>query len=146
MSNAREVVVLSGVRTAIGTYGGSLKDLPPCDLAASVVREALKRAEVTPEDIGHSVFGNVIHTEQRDMYIARVAAVNAGLPHHVPAFTLNRLCGSGLQAIVSAAQLIKLGHCDGAVAGGAEMHEPQPVLAAQACASASGWGMAAPSM
>jgi len=120
MSNAREVVVLSGVRTAIGTYGGSLKDLPPCDLAASVVREALKRAEVTPEDIGHSVFGNVIHTEQRDMYIARVAAVNAGLPHHIPAFTLNRLCGSGLQAIVSAAQLIKLGDCDGAVAGGVE--------------------------
>ena len=120
MSNAREVVVLSGVRTAIGTYGGSLKDLPPCDLAASVVREALKRAEVKPEDIGHSVFGNVIHTEQRDMYIARVAAVNAGLPHHIPAFTLNRLCGSGLQAIVSAAQLIKLGDCDGAVAGGVE--------------------------
>ncbi|MFO1434208.1 MAG: acetyl-CoA C-acyltransferase family protein [Candidatus Competibacteraceae bacterium] len=120
MSSTREVVVLSGVRTAIGTYGGSLKDLPPCDLAASVVREALKRAEVTPEDIGHSVFGNVIHTEQRDMYIARVAAVNAGLPHHIPAFTLNRLCGSGLQAIVSATQLIKLGDCDGAVAGGAE--------------------------
>jgi len=120
MSNAREVVVLSGVRTAIGTYGGSLKDLPPCDLAASVVREALKRAEVSPEDIGHSVFGNVIHTEQRDMYVARVAAVNAGLPHHIPAFTLNRLCGSGLQAIVSAAQLIKLGDCDGAVAGGVE--------------------------
>ncbi|HYQ91269.1 MAG TPA: beta-ketothiolase BktB, partial [Candidatus Competibacteraceae bacterium] len=77
-------------------------------------------AEVTSDDIGHSVFGNVIHTEQRDMYIARVAAINAGLPEHIPAFTLNRLCGSGLQAIVSAAQLIKLGDCDGAVAGGAE--------------------------
>ncbi len=120
MTNEREIVVLSGVRTAIGTYGGSLKDISPCDLAATVVREAVNRASILPEDIGHSVFGNVIHTEQRDMYLARVAAVNAGLPHHIPAFTLNRLCGSGLQAIVSAAQLIKLGDCDAAVAGGAE--------------------------
>jgi acetyl-CoA C-acetyltransferase len=120
MSNEREVVVLSGVRTAVGTYGGSLKDSPPCDLAAAVVREAVKRAGVEPERIGHAVFGNVIHTEQRDMYLARAAAVNGGLPHHTPAFTLNRLCGSGLQAIVSAAQLIKIGDCDAAVAGGAE--------------------------
>ncbi len=120
MTNERKVVVLSAVRTAIGTYGGSLKDMPPCDLAAAVVREAINRAGVAPDAIGHSVFGNVIHTEQRDMYLARVAAVNAGLPHHVPAFTLNRLCGSGLQAIVSASQLIKLGDCDAAVAGGAE--------------------------
>jgi acetyl-CoA C-acetyltransferase len=120
MTNEREVVVLSAVRTAIGTYGGSLKDMPPCDLAAAVVREAINRAGIAPDDLGHSVFGNVIHTEQRDMYLARVAAVNAGLPHHIPAFTLNRLCGSGLQAIVSASQLIKLGDCDAAVAGGAE--------------------------
>ena len=120
MSNRREVVVLSGVRTAVGDYGGSLKDISPCDLATQVVKEVVKRAGVKSEEIGHSVFGNVIHTETRDMYLARVAAINGGLPHDTPAFTLNRLCGSGLQAIVSAAQLIQLGDCDAAVAGGAE--------------------------
>ncbi len=120
MSNKREIVVLSASRTAIGTYGGCLKDMPPCDLAAAIVREVVKRAGVQPEHIGHSVFGNIIHTEQRDMYLARVAAVDGGLSHRTPAFTLNRLCGSGLQAIISAAQLIKLGDCDSAVAGGAE--------------------------
>jgi acetyl-CoA C-acetyltransferase len=120
MGRERDIVVLSAVRTAIGTYGGTLKDVPPCDLAAACVREAVKRAGVTPEDIGHSVFGNIIHTEQRDMYLARVAAVNGGLPYNTPAFTLNRLCGSGLQAIVSAAQLIQLGDYDATVAGGAE--------------------------
>ncbi len=120
MTDKREVVVLSGVRTAIGDYGGSLKDVPPCDLASQVVAEAVKRAGVKPEDIGHSVFGNVIHTERRDMYLSRVAAVNAGLPHDTPAVTVNRLCGSGMQAIVSAMQLIQLGDCDAAVAGGAE--------------------------
>ena len=120
MSTVREVVVLSGVRTAVGGYGGSLKTVPPCDLAASVVKEAVARAGVAPEDIGHAVFGNVIHTEKRDMYLARVAAVNGGLPHDTPAVTMNRLCGSGLQAIVSATQLVKLGDCDAAVAGGAE--------------------------
>jgi acetyl-CoA C-acetyltransferase len=120
MSSEREVVVLSAARTAIGTYGGSLKDIPPCDLAAAAVREVVKRVGIQPEHVGHSVFGNIIHTEQRDMYLARVAAINGGLAHNTPAFTLNRLCGSGLQAIVSAAQLIKLGDCDTAVAGGAE--------------------------
>ncbi|HEY7012303.1 MAG TPA: beta-ketothiolase BktB [Streptosporangiaceae bacterium] len=120
MENRREVVVLSGTRTAIGKYGGGLASVPPCDLAATVVREAVRRAGVEPTDIGHAVFGNVIHTETRDMYLARVAAVNGGLPVETPAFTLNRLCGSGLQAIVSAAQAIKLGDCDAAVAGGAE--------------------------
>ncbi len=120
MTDKREIVVLSGVRTAIGDYGGSLKDIPPCDLAAKVVAESVKRAGVKPEDIGHSVFGNVIHTEPRDMYLSRVAAVNAGLPHDTPALTVNRLCGSGMQAIVSAMQLIQLGDCDAAVAGGAE--------------------------
>ncbi len=120
MTDKREVVILSGVRTAIGDYGGSLKDIPPCDLASQVVAEAVKRAAVKPEDIGHSVFGNVIHTERRDMYLSRVAAVNAGLPHDTPALTVNRLCGSGMQAIVSAMQLIQLGDCDAAVAGGAE--------------------------
>jgi acetyl-CoA C-acetyltransferase len=118
--NGRDVVVLSAVRTAIGKYGGGLKDVPPADLAATLVREAVKRAGVDPADVGHAVLGNVIHTEGRDMYISRVAAVNGGLPHDTPAMTVNRLCGSGLQAIVSAAQTIQLGQADIAVAGGAE--------------------------
>ena len=121
MTNGREVVVVSGVRTAIGTYGGSLKDKSPTELAAMVVREAVKRAGVEPEAIGHVVFGNVIHTEPHDMYLSRVAAVNGGLPVETPALTLNRLCGSGLQAIVSAAQTIMLGDATAAVAGGAEV-------------------------
>jgi acetyl-CoA C-acetyltransferase len=116
----RDVLVLAGTRTAIGKYGGGLAAVPPCDLAATVVREAVRRAGVAPSDVGHAVFGNVIHTEVRDMYLGRVAAVNGGLPVETPAFTLNRLCGSGLQAIVSAAQAIRLGDCDVAVAGGAE--------------------------
>ncbi len=120
MANNREVVVLSAVRTAIGDYGGSLKDIPPTQLAASVVAESVKRAGIEPADVGHCVFGNVIHTEPKDMYLSRVAAINGGLPTETPAFTLNRLCGSGLQAVVSAAQLIETGTCDSAVAGGAE--------------------------
>jgi acetyl-CoA C-acetyltransferase len=119
-NNQRDVFVLSAVRTPIGKYGGGLAPVPPCDLAAAVVREAVGRAGVEPAQVGHTVFGNVIHTEVRDMYLSRVAAVNGGLPVETPAFTLNRLCGSGLQAIVSAAQAIKLGDCDAAVAGGAE--------------------------
>ena len=115
-----EVFVLSGVRTAIGKYGGGLASVPPCDLAALVVREAVRRSGADPVDVGHSVFGNVIHTELRDMYLARVAALNGGLEVGTPALTLNRLCGSGLQAIVSAAQAIMLGDCQVAVAGGAE--------------------------
>jgi acetyl-CoA C-acetyltransferase len=117
---ARDVVVVSGVRTAIGKYGGSLKDMPPADLGAAVVREAVSRSGVEPAEVGHTVFGNVIHTETRDMYLSRVASVNGGLPVETPAFTLNRLCGSGLQAIVSAAQLVMLGDVDVALAGGAE--------------------------
>jgi len=120
MAGARDVVVLSGVRTAVGKYGGSLKDLPPADLGAAVVREAVSRSGVEPAEVGHTVFGNVIHTETRDMYLSRVASVNGGLPVETPAFTLNRLCGSGLQAIVSAAQLVMLGDTDVALAGGAE--------------------------
>jgi len=120
MTEQNDVVVLSGTRTAIGRYGGGLKDIPPCDLAATVVREAVRRSTVDPEDFGHAVFGNVIHTEVRDMYLSRVAAVNGGLPVEMPAFTVNRLCGSGLQAIVSAAQLLTLGDAEVAVAGGAE--------------------------
>ncbi len=116
----RDVLVLSGTRTAIGKYGGGLKEVPPCDLAATVVREAVRRASVPPEDVGHTVFGNVIHTEPRGMYLSRVASVNGGLPVETPAFTVNRLCGSGLQAIISAAQAVMLGDADVAVAGGAE--------------------------
>lgn len=116
-----EVVVLSGVRTAIGTYGGSLKDKPPTELAAAVVREAVKRATIQADEVGHVIFGNVIHTDIHDMYLARVAAVSGGLPVETPALTLNRLCGSGLQAIVSAAQAIYMGDVKTAVAGGAEV-------------------------
>src|SRR6202023_2695643 len=115
-----EVFVLSATRTAIGRYGCGLAGVPPCDLAATVVREAVRRAGAEPTDIGHAVFGHVIHTEARDMYLSRVAAVNGGLPVTTPAFTVNRLCGSGLQAIVSAAQAIQLGDADAAVAGGVE--------------------------
>jgi acetyl-CoA C-acetyltransferase len=120
MSNGREVVVVSGVRTAIGDYGGGLKDLAPTELAARVVREAVSRAKVAPEEVGHVVFGNVIHTEPKDMYLSRVATINGGLPKETPALTLNRLCGSGLQAIVSASQTLLLGDADVTLAGGAE--------------------------
>jgi acetyl-CoA C-acetyltransferase len=129
MSNTREVVVLSGVRTAIGGFGGSLKDIPPSELAAQCVREAVSRAEIEPNEIGHVVFGNVIHTDSHDHYLARVAGVKGGLPVEVPALTLNRLCGSGLQAIVTAAQAIALGDADAAVAGGAENMSRGPYLA-----------------
>ena len=115
-----DVFVLSAVRTPIGKYGGGLASVPPCDLAAAVVREAVSRAGVDPDQVGHAVFGNVLHTEKRDMYLSRVAAVNGGLPVGTPALTVNRLCGSGLQAIVSASQSIMLGDCQVAVAGGAE--------------------------
>jgi acetyl-CoA C-acetyltransferase len=113
-------VVLSGVRTAIGTFGGSLKDIPPTELAALVTREAVARSGLQPNEIGHVVFGHVINTEPHDMYLARYAAVRGGLSVETPALTLNRLCGSGLQAIVSAAQYILQGDAEAAVAGGAE--------------------------
>jgi acetyl-CoA C-acetyltransferase len=129
MENGREVVVLSGVRTAIGTYGGGLKDQPPTELAAAVVREAVARAGIKPNDVGHVVFGNVIHTDAHDMYLARVAGIKGGLPVETPALTLNRLCGSGLQAIVSAAQAIMLGDTNAAVAGGAECMSRSPYWA-----------------
>jgi acetyl-CoA C-acetyltransferase len=116
----KDVVILSGVRTAIGDYGGALKDVPPTQLAAACVREAVARSGVAPAEIGHVFFGNVIHTEPRDMYLSRVAALDGGLPDDVPALTMNRLCGSAMQAIVSAAQSIMLGDTTAAVAGGAE--------------------------
>ena len=117
---SREVVVVNGARTAIGTFGGSLKDISPSDLAARVVKEAVARSGVDPTQVGHLVLGHVIHTEPKDMYISRLAAINGGLPHESAAMTVNRLCGSGLQAIVSAAQNIMLGDTDVAVGGGAE--------------------------
>ena len=125
---AREVVVLSGVRTPIGGYGGSLKDIPPTDLGAQCVREAVGRAGIKAGDVDHVVFGNVIHTDARDHYLARVAAIKGGLPHETPAVTVNRLCGSGLQAIVGAAQTIMLGDADTAVAGGAENMSRSPYV------------------
>jgi acetyl-CoA C-acetyltransferase len=121
-----DVFILSGVRTPIGKYGGGLASVPPCDLAAMVVREAVRRSSADPAEVGHVVFGNVIHTETRDMYLARVAALNGGLEVSTPALTVNRLCGSGLQAIVSAAQAIMLGDCEVAVAGGAESMSRAP--------------------
>ena len=116
----REVVILSGVRTAIGDYGGSLKDTPATEMAALVVRESVRRAGIDPDEVGHLVFGNVIHGEARDMYLARVASIQGGLPQTTSSLTLNRLCGSGLQAIISASQNILLGDTDVAVAGGSE--------------------------
>jgi acetyl-CoA C-acetyltransferase len=121
-----DVFVLSAVRTPIGKYGGGLASVPPCDLAAKVVREAVSRAGVEPAQVGQAVFGNVIHTEVRDMYLSRVAAINGGLEVGTPAMTLNRLCGSGMQAIICAAQAIMLGDCDVAVAGGAESMSRTP--------------------
>jgi len=105
----REIVILSGVRTAIGGYGGSLKDSPPSEMAATCVREAVTRSGIDVNDVGHIVFGNIIHTDAHDHYLARVAGVNGGLPHETPALTLNRLCGSGLQAIITCAQTMRFG-------------------------------------
>jgi len=119
MSN-REVVVVSGARTAIGDYGGALRDMPATRLGAVAIREAVARAKVDPAAVGHVVMGSVIHGEARDMYLSRVAAIDAGIAVGTPCLTVNRLCGSGLQAIVSASQHLLLGDCDIAVAGGAE--------------------------
>jgi acetyl-CoA C-acetyltransferase len=116
----REVVFLGAARTAIGSFGGALKDIPPADLGALVIKTALERAGVAPKDVGHVVLGHVIPTIPQDAYISRVAALNAGVPQEAPAFNVNRLCGSGLQAIVSAAQSILLGDCEVAVGAGAE--------------------------
>lgn len=124
----REVVVVSAVRTAIGSFGGALKDVPLTVLGATVVRAALDRSGAPAADIGHVVMGNVIPTEPQDAYLSRVAAIDAGLPIEVPAFNVNRLCGSGLQAIVCAAQSILLGDADLAIGGGAESMSRGPYL------------------
>ncbi len=124
----REVVVVGGVRTAIGKFGGSLKDLPPTELGAIVVREVLARSKVAGADVGHVVFGNVVATEPRDLYLARVAALDGGVSEATPAFNVNRLCGSGLQAVVCAAQSILLGDADIAIGGGAENMSRAPYI------------------
>ena len=118
--STRGVVVLSGARTAIGDYGGTLKDFAATKLGAIAIKEAIARAKVDPAAVGHVVMGSVIHGEAKDMYLSRVAAVEAGVPVGTPCLTVNRLCGSGLQSIVSASQHLMLGDCDLAVAGGAE--------------------------
>jgi len=122
----RDVVVVAGARTAIGSFGATLKDFSPSQLATIVTREVMTRAMLAGDDVGHVVFGNVIQTDARDMYLARVAAVDAGIAVDTPALTVNRLCGSGLQAIVSAAQGIMLGDYDVAIAGGAEVMSRAP--------------------
>ncbi|MBF8720088.1 acetyl-CoA C-acyltransferase family protein [Pseudomonas guariconensis] len=131
MSNA-EIYVVSAVRSAIGGFGGSLKDLPLADLASAISRAAIERSGVAASDIGHVVMGTVIPTEPRDAYLSRVASMNAGVPKETPAFNVNRLCGSGLQAIVSAAQTLLLGDTDVALAAGAESMSRGPYLLPQA--------------
>ena len=127
-----DIVILSGVRTAIGTFGGSLAAVPPSQLGATVTRAAMDRAGVTPDQIGHVVFGHVINTEPRDMYLSRIAAMDAGIPETTPAMNVNRLCGSGAQAVASAMQHLMLGDCDFAVAGGAESMSRSPFILPQA--------------
>lgn len=126
MTQDPDVVVLSAVRTAIGKFGGSLKDTPPSEMAGQVACHSIRRSGLPPQRIGHVVFGNVIHTDARDMYLARVAALRGGLPVETPALTLNRVCGSGLQAIITAAEAISHGDCDAAVGGGAECMSRAP--------------------
>jgi acetyl-CoA C-acetyltransferase len=117
---AREVMVVSAARTAIGDYGASLKDFPATKLGSIAIKEAVARSGLAPAAVGHVVMGSVIHGEARDMYLSRVAAIDAGMPIATPCLTVNRLCGSGLQAIVSAAQHVMLGDTDIVVGGGAE--------------------------
>jgi len=126
MAFPREVYVLSAARTAIGTFGGTLKDTPPIELATTAIKAAIARSGVAAAQIGHVAMGNVIPTEPRDAYLGRVAAVQAGIPQETPAFNVNRLCGSGLQAIVSAAQSVLLGDCELALGAGAESMSRSP--------------------
>ena len=124
----KDIVILDGARTAIGTFGGALAGTPPIDLATAASKAAMERAGVSPDQVGHVVFGHVINTEPRDMYLSRVAAMQAGIPDRVPAMNVNRLCGSGVQAIVSAAQSLMLGDADFALAGGAEGMSRSPFI------------------
>jgi acetyl-CoA C-acetyltransferase len=124
-----DIYVVGAVRTAIGTFGGALKDISLADLATTAVRAVLERSKLPPQEIGHLVMGNVIPTEPRDAYLGRVAAMNAGIPKETPSFNVNRLCGSGLQAIVSAAQTILLGDTDLSIGAGAESMSRGPYLA-----------------
>lgn len=126
--HASEIFILSARRTAIGTFGGSLKDVPLCNLASTAVKAALQSSQVDPERIGHVVMGNVIPTEPQDAYLARVAAMNAGIPKETPAYNVNRLCGSGLQAIISAAHTLMLGDAEFAIGAGAEAMSRGPYL------------------
>ena len=123
-----EVYIVSAARTAIGTFGGSLKDVPLSELATTAVKAALQRSDVDPARVGHVVMGNVIPTDTLDAYLSRVAAINAGIPKETPAYNVNRLCGSGLQAIVSAAQTLLLGDADIAIGAGAESMSRGPYL------------------
>jgi len=123
-----EIVILGGARTAIGTFGGALAAIPPTTLGATAARSAMERAGVAPDQIGHVAFGHVINTEPRDMYLSRIAAMDAGVPDSVPAMNVNRLCGSGAQAIVSVYQSLMLGDCDFALAGGAENMSRSPYI------------------
>lgn len=120
------VYIVSGVRTAIGSFGGSLKDHAPAQLGGLVIAEALRRGGILPEEVQHVVLGQVIQTVPKDAYLARVAGIAAGIPVDAPALTLNRLCGSGLQAVISAAQMVALEECDIAVAGGLEVMSRSP--------------------
>ena len=124
----REVWVVGAARTAIGSFGGTLKDTPMAALAVTAVRAAMQRAGVAPDQVGHLVMGNVIPTEPRDAYISRVAAIESGIPKETPAFNVNRLCGSGLQAIISGAQSILLGDCEVAIGAGVESMSRGPYI------------------
>ncbi len=123
-----DIVILAGARTPIGSFGGALSTLPPIETATHVTRAAMERAGVTPDQIGTVVFGHVLNTEPRDMYLSRVAAMQAGIPETVPAMNVNRLCGSGAQAVVSAVQALLLGDADFALAGGAEAMSRAPYI------------------
>ena len=129
MAEMQEVVIVGAARTAIGSFGGALKDVPANKLGALVIGEAVKRAGLNPQDVQNVVLGNVITSEPRDAYIARISAVEAGIPVQTPAITVNRLCGSGLEAIISAARGIQVGENDVAVAGGAESMSQSPYVA-----------------
>jgi len=131
----RDVVIASAARTPIGSFGKSLSSVAPTELGATTARAALERSAITPEDVDHVVFGNVIHTAPEDMYMARVVGINAGVPKEAPAVTVNRLCGTGVQAIVSAAQAIQTGDAEVALAGGAESMSRGPFWA-----PAARWG------